>query len=95
MQIMEILETGALRRIEYERTEDVGVTRLFQGIYGVGMLSRGTSTFSYSQLIAYPGQSTAFKWYSAGCRTLDDLTAGKGGIKLNPVQEIGIRFYDG
>lgn len=74
-KIMEILETGALRRIEYERTEDVGVTRLFQGIYGVG-------------------QSTAFKWYSAGCRTLDDLTAGKGGIKLNPVQEIGIRFYD-
>jgi hypothetical protein len=36
---MEILETGALRRIGYERTEDVEVTRLFQGIYGVGMLS--------------------------------------------------------
>jgi hypothetical protein len=37
---MEILETGALRRIGYERTEDVEVTRLFQGIYGVGMLSQ-------------------------------------------------------
>jgi DNA polymerase lambda len=35
---MEILETGALRRIGYERTEDVEVTRLFQGIYGVGVL---------------------------------------------------------
>lgn len=35
---MEILETGALRRIGYERTEDIKATRLFQGIYGVGEL---------------------------------------------------------
>ena len=35
-QIAEILETGDLRRIGYERTEDVEVARLFQGIYGVG-----------------------------------------------------------
>ena len=41
------------------------------------------------------GPSTALKWYANGCRTLDDVKAGKGGIKLNPVQEIGIRFYDG
>lgn len=74
-KIMEILETGALRRIGYERTEDVEVCRLFQGIYGVG-------------------RSTAFKWYAAGCRSLEDITAGKGGVKLSPVQEIGIRFYN-
>jgi DNA polymerase lambda len=43
----------------------------------------------------FRGQSTAFKWYSAGCRTLGDLTAGNGGVKLSPIQEIGIRFYDG
>lgn len=41
------------------------------------------------------GQSTAFKWYASGCRTLDDILEGKGGIKLTPAQEIGIRFYDG
>ena len=34
---MEIIETGALRRVDAERTEDVAVVQLFQGIYGVGM----------------------------------------------------------
>jgi DNA polymerase lambda len=37
VKIMEILQTGDLRRINYERTDAVEVTRLFQGIYGVGM----------------------------------------------------------
>ncbi|KAI6148010.1 hypothetical protein BKA82DRAFT_4147199 [Pisolithus tinctorius] len=36
LKIMEIINTGDLRRIEHERTDDVEVTRLFQGIYGVG-----------------------------------------------------------
>ncbi|TFK73093.1 hypothetical protein BDN72DRAFT_762389 [Pluteus cervinus] len=75
MKIMEIIETGKLRRIQFERTEDVEVTRMFQGIYGVG-------------------QSTAQKWYANGCRTLEDLTSGKYGVKLTPAQEIGIRYYD-
>ena len=44
---MEILETGALRRIGYERTEDVEVTRLFQGVYGAGMLSPHFQLFCY------------------------------------------------
>lgn len=44
MKIAEILETGDLRRIKYENTEDVVVTRLFQGIYGVG---GKTSSFSF------------------------------------------------
>ena len=35
---MEIVETGALRRVDAERTEDIAVVQLFQGIYGVGML---------------------------------------------------------
>jgi hypothetical protein len=34
---MEIIETGALRRVDAERTEDVVVVQLFQGIYGVGV----------------------------------------------------------
>lgn len=33
---MEIIQTGDLRRIRYERTEDVQATRIFRGIYGVG-----------------------------------------------------------
>ncbi len=33
---MEIIETGELRRIEYEKTDDIEVTRLFQGVYGAG-----------------------------------------------------------
>lgn len=33
---MEIIETGELRRIGYERTADVEATTIFQGIYGVG-----------------------------------------------------------
>jgi DNA polymerase lambda len=36
MKIMEIIETGALRRIKYENTEDVQVTNLFKGVYDVG-----------------------------------------------------------
>jgi hypothetical protein len=34
---MEIIETGALRRVDAERTEDVAAVQLFQGIYGVGI----------------------------------------------------------
>ncbi|KAF7760039.1 hypothetical protein Agabi119p4_11734 [Agaricus bisporus var. burnettii] len=75
LKIKEILQTGDLRRINFEKTDDVKVTRLFQGIYGVG-------------------QSTAFKWYSAGCRTLEDLRSQKGGVRLSSVQMIGLQYYD-
>ena len=33
---MEIVNTGDLQRIKYERTEDVEAIKLFSGIYGVG-----------------------------------------------------------
>ncbi len=33
---MEIVQTGELRRIDHEKTESVGVVRLFLGVYGVG-----------------------------------------------------------
>ncbi|KAF5372585.1 hypothetical protein D9758_005201 [Tetrapyrgos nigripes] len=35
-KIMEIINTGDLRRIKYENTEDVAVLKIFRGIYGVG-----------------------------------------------------------
>ena len=43
----------------------------------------------------WAGVKTAYMWYSAGARTLEDVLAGKGGIKLTSQQEIGIRYYDG
>ncbi|KAL7278780.1 hypothetical protein ACG7TL_007789 [Trametes sanguinea] len=73
-KIMEIIETGELRRIEHERTGDVEVIQSFLGIYGVGL-------------------NTAFKWYNNGCRTLDDIAARKGGIKLSTEQKIGLKYY--
>ncbi|KAI0325262.1 hypothetical protein GY45DRAFT_1330494 [Cubamyces sp. BRFM 1775] len=73
-KIMEIIETGNLRRIEHERTEDVAAIQLFQGIYGVGA-------------------NTAVKWYNNGCRTLEDVAAQKGGIKLSTEQMIGLKYY--
>ncbi|KAI0252301.1 hypothetical protein BJV78DRAFT_1204329 [Lactifluus subvellereus] len=75
LKIMEIVETGALRRVDAERTEDVAAAQLFQGIYGVG-------------------QSTAYAWYLAGCRTLEDVKQRKGGIELSHVQVIGLKYYD-
>ena len=35
-KIMEVIRTGNLRRIQYERTEDLVIRQRFQGIYGVG-----------------------------------------------------------
>lgn len=35
-QIKEIMETGGLRRIGFENTEDIEIMRIFQGVYGVG-----------------------------------------------------------
>jgi hypothetical protein len=90
---MEIIETGALRRVDAERTEDVTAVQLFQGIYGVGMWSQLPllSTF----FIRPPGPSIAHTWYLAGCRTLEDIRQRKGGITLSQVQAIGLKYYDG
>ncbi|KAH9985907.1 Nucleotidyltransferase [Russula vinacea] len=75
LKIMEIIDTGALRRVDAERTEDVAAVQLFQGIYGVG-------------------QSTAYAWYFAGCRTLEDIKERKFGIELSQAQVLGLKYYD-
>lgn len=41
------------------------------------------------------GSKVAFQWYASGCRTLQDIKVRKGGIVVTPVQELGLRFYDG
>lgn len=52
-------------------------------------------SFSDASLTVPIGQQTAYQWYAAGCRSLEDLKAGKGGVTLTPAQKIGIEFYDG
>ena len=44
-QIEEIIETGALERLDYEKTEDVQVLMTFMGVYGVG-----ECCFAFAQL---------------------------------------------
>ncbi|OBZ74633.1 DNA polymerase lambda [Grifola frondosa] len=39
------------------------------------------------------GPAIAENWYNAGCRTLEDVKAGKGGIKLTAAQSIGLEYY--
>ncbi|EMD34974.1 hypothetical protein CERSUDRAFT_157745 [Gelatoporia subvermispora B] len=73
-KIMEIISTGELRRLDFEKTDDAETITLFQGIYGVGL-------------------NTARKWYNRGCRTLQDLNEGKGGVQLSHVQQIGVNYY--
>ena len=103
---MEIINTGNLKRIGHENTEDVKVNKLFQGVFGVGTF------YVYSLMppfhlhgrhvtrliiccVVRVGMKTAYMWYNAGARTLEDVLAGKGGIELTAQQEIGIRYYDG
>ncbi|THH03700.1 hypothetical protein EW145_g6078 [Phellinidium pouzarii] len=76
LKIKEIVETGDLKRIEYDNTEDVKAINLFNDVYSVG-------------------PNTAYKWYASGCRTLEDVRQRKGEITLSPVQELGLKFFDG
>jgi len=82
---MEIVKTGDLERIKYERTEDVVVAMLFTKIYGVG------EWFLFKpepSLILSIGPILARQWYLEGLRTLDDVRDRKNGIKLSPHQEV-------
>ncbi len=93
-QIQEILQTGELQRIKYERSEDVLVTRLFQGIYGVGEIGHNFGSNNSPDWVL-PGQVTAFQWYARWMQEARGLEARKGGVKLSAVQKIGLKFYDG
>ena len=64
--------------------------RVYMALVGDILLSLD-SPFSFF----LPGQSTAYAWYLAGCRTLEDIKHRKGGIELSQVQEIGLKYYDG
>lgn len=93
---MEIIDTGALRRVDTERTEDVAAVQLFQGIYGVGMYEcRYSPCFGLILPSSHTGPATAYAWYFAGCRTLGDIKERKCGIELSPVQVLGLKYYDG
>ena len=38
---------------------------------------------------------TARIWYNNGCKTLEDIAARKGGLRLSYAQEIGLKYYTG
>ena len=84
-KIMEIIQTGALERINYERTEDVEAVNVFKGIYGVG---ESQTDLAASLGLILVGPKTAFMWYASGGRTLDDVKQRKGGIIVSDVQEV-------
>ncbi|KAJ3749331.1 Nucleotidyltransferase, partial [Lentinula detonsa] len=72
-KIMEIIETGDLQRIAYERTEDVKVVSIFTKIYGVGIQ---TATMWYAR---------GCRTIEDLCNGLGDVTLNEGqkiGIKF-------------
>ena len=108
---MEIVRTGDLERIKYERTEDVVVAQVFTKIYGVGERYFPKPVLP---LIVLIGPVLARQWYLEGLRTLDDVRNRKNGIKLSNHQEVcvcshsvcailtgtpsfklGLKYYDG
>jgi len=40
------------------------------------------------------GPMVARDWYSRGLRTLDDVKTKKGGIRLSPAQQLGLKYYN-
>lgn len=85
-EIMEVIETGHLRRLDYERTEETVVAQRFMDIHGVGKRP-GDYHSVYSPCTAL-GPGVAKKWYDMGLRTMDDLRQRKFGVKLTPAQEV-------
>lgn len=62
-QVVEIIQTGGLRRIKYENTDEIKAVKLFEGIYGVGQSSHNSalryphSIFSRRQYWYYVGRT--------------------------------------
>ncbi len=84
---MEIVNTGALERINHERTEDVEVVNIFKGIYGVGEFG-SLKVHCSCVTVKLSGPHIAYKWFASGCRTLEDVKQRKGGIVVSDVQEV-------
>jgi len=53
IQIMEVIETGELKKIGYEMTDAVKTARLFRGIYGVGESSLGLFRLSGTRSVCF------------------------------------------
>jgi hypothetical protein len=79
---MEIIETGALRRVDAERTEDVMAVQLFQGIYGVGMLGRRFPLVSIS-LFLPPAQGNLLRMRGTLLVVARLKTSRKERVELN------------
>lgn len=79
---MEIIETGALRRVDAERTEDVAAVQLFQGIYGVGTHGCRFSLISLS-LFLPPTQDSRLRMPGTLLAVAHLKTSRKERVELN------------
>ena len=91
---MEVIETGHLRRLDYERTEETVVAQLFLGIHGVGKRSCNLDHHSMYSPCTALGPGVAKKWYDIGLRTIYDLRQRKFGVKLTPAQEVRKMYFN-
>jgi len=89
-QIMEIIRTGDLQRINYAKTDDLAASRLFCGIYGVGEFVPRPLKNPIDLCGPYVGPNTARKWFHQGLKSLDDIrrAMGDGTHKLSAAQEV-------
>lgn len=78
-KIMEIIETGHLRRIDSENTEEAKVVKLFTGVYGVGILTARRWYFAgcrtLQDLVYYKGGVTLTESQEIGIRYFDDINS--------------------
>lgn len=79
---MEIIETGALRRVDTERTEDVAAVQLFQGIYGVGMYERRCSP-CFGLILPSPTQDRRLRMPGTLLVAARSKTSRKESVELN------------
>ncbi|KAJ7060183.1 hypothetical protein C8F01DRAFT_190348 [Mycena amicta] len=78
-KIMEIVETGDLRRIKYENTPDVRIKKLFQGIYGVGPATAqkfyNSGCRTLADLLAGKGEVVLSEAQKIGIEFYDDINS--------------------
>lgn len=84
---MEIIRTGGLKRLDYERTPQVIAVQKFLQIHGVGKKMVQHDLFCLISL-AILGNNVAHTWYNMGLRTIEDVRQGKFGVKLTLAQQV-------
>ncbi|KAJ7054668.1 DNA polymerase lambda [Mycena amicta] len=78
-KIVEIVQTGDLRRIKYENTPDVRIKKLFQGIYGVGPATAqkfyNSGSRTLADLLTGKGEVVLTEAQKIGIEFYDDINS--------------------